>query len=648
MQKSVETHTIELVRKPALRRLLQVAIDQEHVWPAFQPIVDIHTGAVASFEILARWGETGSRNISPSTFIPRLERHGLIDMLSDALIDRACRSAMAWPGQFRLAFNISPTQLTNADFPQRLAETVAATGFPLHRIILEVTEASLISDVDRAYQILRELHDLGVRIAIDDFGTGYSSLARLEAFPFDKLKIDARFVHGLDGDSSKRRIAASIIGLGQSLGMTVVAEGVETEAEHAILRDLGCDLGQGWLYGRPEQAAQAQPLLKKRGSIDAAIRPLDASPFQQLHQLASLYDDAPVGLCFLDLDFRHVRANERFSSIHGLTSAELRGKTIYDILEGDTLQRVVEFLTKAAASDSPVSWERTFHGRDLRVIIARVLDLANEVIGFSVVVIDVTDENLLKATLIESEQMLRGELEFSNAIINSLPGIFYYYDSDYRLRRWNKNYQELTGLTLEQLRVKQPLQCFADEEKEMVASMVQKILAQGQAQFESDLVTGSGQRVPYLLTGVKFEADGQAGFVGVGIDNSELRRVRQTLRERTTLFEAMLHTTPDGILLVDPQGQTLVQNHRLNELWNIPDDLAANGDGRAQLAFMTGRVANPAEFAAQVAMLDANSDAVSAAPVKLVDGTVLNLYATPIRDAEGHHYGRAWVFREAD
>uniref|UniRef100_A0A9E7ZIL5 EAL domain-containing protein n=1 Tax=Bosea sp. NBC_00436 TaxID=2969620 RepID=A0A9E7ZIL5_9HYPH len=648
MHDNLEAHTVELVRKPALRKLLQVAIDEGHVWPAFQPIVDVHTGNVASFEILARWGDPRSGDISPSTFIPRLERNGLIDMLSDALIDRACRAAAAWPGQFGLAFNISPTQLTNADFPQRLADTVAATGFPLDRIELEVTEASLISDDDRAYQILRELNDRGVRIAIDDFGTGYSSLARLEAFPFDKLKIDARFVHGLDGDSSKRRIAASIIGLGQSLGMIVVAEGIETAAEEAILRDLGCDLGQGWLYGKPGQAAEAQPLLMKRGGINASVRPLDASPFQQLHQLASLYDQAPVGLCFLDMDFRHVRANEHFASIHGMTSAELRGRTIFDLLEGEALQAIVDVLTKAATTDEPQILEPTFNGRELRVIHSRVLDLAGEVIGISIVTIDVTEENRLKATLVESGQRLREELEFSDAIINSLPGIFYYYDADLKLRRHNANAVKITGYNSDELKERSPLDFFAGNDEEEMSSTIQKIFERGQSQVEANLLRADGRSLPYLFTGVRIESADRAGYVGVGTDISELRQVQQNLRERNAIFEALLQTTPGGILLVDPQGRSLVHNAHLSTIWNIPEDIVANGDGRAQLAFIAGRVANPAEFAGRIAALEPDLEAVSTAPVEHIDGTVLGLYSAPIRDARGHHYGRVWVFREAN
>ncbi len=393
---------------PELRKLLQHAIADQQVWPAFQPIVNMRTGAVAGFEILARWSDPLADDISPAAFIPRLEKHGLITELSDVLIDRACRAAADWPGQFTLAFNISPFQLTSECLPRRLAELVEEAGFPLNRVELEVTERSLISDEDLAYAILRKIDDLGVKIAIDDFGTGYSSLARLESFPFHKLKIDARFVHGLDTEAGKRRIAAAVIGLGQSLGITVVAEGVETEAEAAILRELGCNQGQGWLYGKGAPHEEAHRLLVERG-VDIAAKPLDVSPFQRLHQLANLYDQAPVGLCFADMNYRHVRVNEQFAKIHGLTPAELEGKTIYDVMQGELLEDVIQVMAEAKSRDGPVLREYTLQGRNVRVLNSRVKDLAGEVIGFSVVAIDVTEETRLKEALAASEKRFKRE-----------------------------------------------------------------------------------------------------------------------------------------------------------------------------------------------------------------------------------------------
>ncbi len=135
------------------------------------------------------------------------------------------------------------------------------TGLPAHRLELEITESALVSDIDLARELLGELKSLGVRLALDDFGTGYSSLRHLQMLPFDKLKIDAGFVRAMRSDIESRKIVAAVVGLGHSLGLVTVAEGVEEVGTAALLRELGCDIGQGWLFGRPGSAQTASALL---------------------------------------------------------------------------------------------------------------------------------------------------------------------------------------------------------------------------------------------------------------------------------------------------------------------------------------------------------------------------------------------------
>lgn len=414
----------------AVSARLAFALQNGHIWPAFQPIVDIQSGGLRGFEVLARWTDPQAGEISPATFIPFLEQHDQIDKLFNHLVYSACPAAADWPGQFFLAFNLSPKQLVGKGFPVELAETVQSTGFPLARFQVEVTESSLISDVEGAYANLNELDDMGIKVAIDDFGTGYSSLARLEAFPFRKLKIDACFVRGLDRDRSKRRIAAAIIGLGQSLGTTVVAEGVETSSEEAVLRDLGCNLGQGWLYGRPTSKDEARRTLQFMSPTSEVDVPLDVSPFQQLHQLATLYKQAPVGLCFLDLSFRHVRANDRFASIHNMTGAELEGKSVSDVMSGPTLSTVKRVLTQTMLSDEPII-ENYVHGdRHLRIINTRVVDLAGEVIGFSAVSHDT------EAPLESCQRVLEGTTAFRKRppVLRRCPGCSSASQSQFNIR----------------------------------------------------------------------------------------------------------------------------------------------------------------------------------------------------------------------
>ncbi|ODR95120.1 hypothetical protein AUC70_05195 [Methyloceanibacter stevinii] len=192
--------------------------------------------------------------------------------------------------------------------------------------------------------------------------------------------------------------------------MNVVAEGVETTAEESVLRKLGCQLGQGWLYGKPSPAASAERQLALSGSGCVTALPAGASPYQQLHQLQTLYDHAPVGICFADLDFYHVVANDLFASIHGMTGAELAGKHISDVMDETTLETVKRTLWAAASSDEPVSQLYFTEDRRLQVFVARVLDLSKDIIGFSVVVVDLPDslDEIQHPKSLTSPKRLRG------------------------------------------------------------------------------------------------------------------------------------------------------------------------------------------------------------------------------------------------
>jgi diguanylate cyclase (GGDEF)-like protein/PAS domain S-box-containing protein len=394
------------ITKRYLRRRLFEGLCAGHIWPAFQPIVDMQQERIVGFEILARWTDPEFGEISPATFIPLLEKHHLIDILSKALVQSACSATIDWPGNVYLAFNMSPDQLLSGDLPDWIAAVAADLHYPLDRLQVEITEGSLSSDSEEAYATLRRLDALGIRVSIDDFGTGYSSLARLEAFPFSTLKIDARFVRGIDHDQAKRRIAAAVIGLGQSLGMTIVAEGVESKAEETILRHLGCTIGQGWLYGRAVPARDAETMRARFRSAQMSTTSLDASPFQQLHQLQTLYEQAPVGLCFLDMKLRYVRTNDAFAAMHGLSPKELEGRTAGDVMEGGLLNRINSLLDQKLDRTLPPQDYR-LNDRDFRVFAQKVVDIGGDVIGISIVSTDITRQNLLLGHVALSEQHYR-------------------------------------------------------------------------------------------------------------------------------------------------------------------------------------------------------------------------------------------------
>jgi diguanylate cyclase (GGDEF)-like protein len=240
--------------RAALENDLRIAIRNESITPHFQPLVELGSGQVQGYEILARWSHPERGFVGPDQFIPIAEETGLIGELTLNILRRACAEARDWPGAPRISLNISPVQLKDAALPQKLLKVLAECGFPAKRLEIEITEDALITDFEQARFILVSLKNQGVHIALDDFGTGYSSLRHLRELPFDVLKIDRSFVHSMSQSQEAATLIRTIISLAKNLGLGVTAEGIETDAEAAALRALGCELGQGFYFGRPEAA----------------------------------------------------------------------------------------------------------------------------------------------------------------------------------------------------------------------------------------------------------------------------------------------------------------------------------------------------------------------------------------------------------
>ena len=240
---------------------LRQAVADDAIVPHFQPLVDIGTGHLAGVEMLARWPHQTRGMVSPAEFIPIAEDTGLIGPMTVSLLRQGCRAAAKWPVHVTLACNVSALQLRDRGLPAIIATVLAETGFPASRLEVEVTESALVGDLTLARSLLDDIKALGVRLALDDFGTGYSSLRHLQLLPFDKLKIDQSFVSAMVADRESAKIVSAVIGLGHSLGLSTVAEGVETEEVAELLRGLGCDIGQGWLFGRPVPAHRVDALV---------------------------------------------------------------------------------------------------------------------------------------------------------------------------------------------------------------------------------------------------------------------------------------------------------------------------------------------------------------------------------------------------
>ena len=256
-------------RRNLARDLRQGIADNELV-VHYQPLARASDGEVCGFEALVRWRHPTRGMIPPLDFITVAEENGLIEALGDWVLRRACADAAAWEKPLRIAVNLSPIQLHNPALPTLVHEVLITTGLSPSRLELEITESALFKDYQRALDNLRRLKALGVRIAMDDFGTGFSSLSTLQSFPFDKIKIDKSFVENIHRHDRATAIVRAVLGLGRSLEIPVVAEGVETEEQILFLRGEDCAELQGYAIGRPAPADSLGAWTLANAQVDAA------------------------------------------------------------------------------------------------------------------------------------------------------------------------------------------------------------------------------------------------------------------------------------------------------------------------------------------------------------------------------------------
>ena len=451
------------MRMSALMDIAEIrqAIDHDELEPCFQPVVELHTGLVAGFEILARWKHPRHGLVLPENFISLAEENGLIGLLTQQIMRKAFLSAPVLPEPLWLAVNVSPLQLRDLSLPGQIREATEKAGFPLRRLTVEITESALVENFKRAQAITRELKESGCRLALDDFGTGYSNMSHLQQLPFDELKVDRSFIISMTNTRESRKIVAAIIGLGHSLGLNTVAEGVETEEQAEMLLWLGCMQGQGWFYGRPV-TTDGIPLLLEAApqSLSSAlsihgdgwvVSSLEALPGQRLAQLQAIYDGAPVGLCFLDLNRRYVSINKKLADMNGAPVASYMGKTVEEMIpevfptiepyllrafKGDAIQGI-EFLRPSNIPGEPDSTNMVSY--------QPALDEAGEVIGVSVMVVDITERKRAEQALRESEEHLRNLVELN-------PEIPWVMDSEGNNLDVSSRWSLITGLSKERTR----------------------------------------------------------------------------------------------------------------------------------------------------------------------------------------------------
>ena len=278
-----------IVRRHGLKAELEHAIEQRELVVQYQPIVDLTTGKTVSVEALVRWNHPGRGRIPPLEFIPLAEETGLIVPLGRYVLEEACARVSERHPDLQVQVNLSAIELEHPDLLDTIAGVIQRTGIAPGRLVLEVTETLLVKDAVRGAETLQQLRDIGVQLALDDFGTGYSSLSYLRNLPLDSLKIAREFVEGLAFSDHDAAFVRLIVGLAKTVGLKVVAEGIETRAQLDMLREIGCDLGQGYYFaaadgrrrglGRPGSLRRHQPRRRflARAVEDEQLRLPDSS-----------------------------------------------------------------------------------------------------------------------------------------------------------------------------------------------------------------------------------------------------------------------------------------------------------------------------------------------------------------------------------
>jgi diguanylate cyclase (GGDEF)-like protein len=256
-----EAMRAELAAKVRVEGELREALDRDELEIFYQPLASLADGTVVGCEALLRWHHPERGLVGPGEFIPIAEEYGLISRMGKWVLEGACRQARTWRDQGRnlyVSVNVSPVQLIHDDVPAQVAALLKETRLPPQLLHIEVTETSILDEGQKIAPALEAVRALGVRVAIDDFGGGSSSLSRLRVLPIDTIKIDRVFIQGLPDRSDDRAIVAAVLSLGEELGLSVIAEGVETERQHWELHEQGCRYAQGFLYAQPRTVSELE------------------------------------------------------------------------------------------------------------------------------------------------------------------------------------------------------------------------------------------------------------------------------------------------------------------------------------------------------------------------------------------------------
>jgi len=649
---------------------LRRALENNEILPYFQPLVELRTGLLRGFEALARWQHPKRGLIAPNEFIPLAEESGLHGQLTGKLLTAVFAAARDIPAHLTLSVNISLTQLTDLTLPRHIRSAAEHAKFPLERLILEITESALVGNTEHAARIANELKDNGSRLALDDFGTGYSSLRHLQLLPFDELKIDASFVRSMTHTRESRKIAAAIVGLGNSLSLTTVAEGVENQTIADMLLWLGCDIGQGWLYGRPVPPEQLGATLAERMHAAPPISTeprspttdsnlplrLEALPTQRLAQLNAIYDGVPVGLCYLDRNLRYVSVNKRLAEIHNLPVASHLGRHISEVIP-KKFPLCEPYLLRALNGEPQSSVE--IHYPDQRkpdtlrtflVSFQPARDEVDEVVGVSVSVVDITRRKKAEEALAESEDHYRHAVELN-------PQIPWTAEPDGMILDTSLRWEALTGLTKQESLGKGWIRALYPDDLLPTLKAWERCLRTGvplDIQYRVHRADGF-LRWMRARAAPRRDEDGKIiRWYGTLEDIDDHKKAEEALRQSEARLQAIFDAVPIGIIIADaPDGRVVMGNPRAENILRTPvtPEILIDDYCRASDSFVPGNTEYPSD---ENPLANAILNGRNLGPREYLrfysDGTSswVSLSAAPVIDSEGKISGGVVAIQDID
>ncbi len=625
---------------------LRTALEKNEIIPYFQPLVELRTGLLRGFEVLARWQNPQRGLILPNDFIPLAETSGLNGLLTGNLLRATFAAAKDIPSHLTFSVNISLTQLTDLSLPRHIRSAAEQANFPLQRLVLEITESALVGNTEHAYRIASELKEQGSRLALDDFGTGYSSLRHLQLLPFDELKIDASFVRAITHTRESRKIAAAIVGLGNSLSLTTVAEGVENQTIADMLLWLGCDLGQGWLFGRavpPEQLPEILAARLKPPPADIETRSpavhsslplrLEALPTQRLAQLNAIYDGVPVGLCFLDRNLRYVSVNKRMAEMNNLPVASHLGRYFAEVVPGQFAQaesHLRRALNGEAATDLEICLPASSASEPPRTCLISyqpACDEADDVIGISLSVVDITRRKQTQEALAESEDHYRNTVELN-------PQIPWTADANGNILDFSQKWVTLTGLSKEEslgtgwLRLLHP-----DDLRQTLRAWNEAVLTGKPIDTQYRILRSDGvwRWMRSRAAPRRTESGEIMRWYGSVEDIDDQKKAEEALRRSQSRLQAVFHAVPIGLVIAEaPDGRIVMSNPRADAILRTSQPPAATIDEyrRSGSLHPDGTLIQPEEYPLARAILHGETTAPEDILYRRADGTQAWISAT--------------------